>query len=182
MTQIDTTAEHEIGRDWARSLALPLICAICTVVFWYGIKITPESYYEHRFQTGAYIILPLIAPFGLYWLFRLIWPVGALIRITPEGFADRRVNRAMIPWSEITNVVRRGEFLSLTLSRKFLKTYRMSLSQKAIKASRKSARPSHLLVADGFVAQSGTTLKDIVMAYHQAYSNTKATATPSAAH
>ncbi|MEM1151844.1 MAG: hypothetical protein AAGI03_15065, partial [Pseudomonadota bacterium] len=155
---------------------LPLICAGCSVAFYFGVISQPESFYEHRFQTASYVILPLIAPFSLWALFRVFWPVGALLRISPVGFADRRVNPTTIPWSDVSNVAQKGEFVSLTLSRRFLKTYRFSPSQKLLKSFRKSARPSQLLVACWCVADTPSNLGATVEAYHKAYSKTKASA------
>jgi hypothetical protein len=175
MSQIDTSDEHRIGRDWIKSIALVLICVLVTMLMIYATTTTGTSRHDIRFRNGAYVMLPFMAPFTLWVVYRLFVPIGALLCISRDGFADRRVSPQIIPWSEISNIVRRGEFTSLTLSRTFLPTYRFSLSQRLLKWRRKSARPSHLLIADWCLARGETALVDILKAYHTAYSGRPAT-------
>ena len=176
MTGIDISAQRRIGRDWAKSLALSAICLCLVVAAVYGTQIEVDSYHDRRFRSGSFVFLPILVPFTLWVLFRLVWPVGALVLVGPEGFADRRVNPATVPWAEITNPVRRGQFISLTLSRRVLKDYPMSVSQRLIKAGRKTARPSHLLVADWCLAKTQGELLQMITAYRDAYSGKRATA------
>jgi hypothetical protein len=175
MTNIDTSTELRIGRDWVKSLALIGICIFVCVAFVYAAQSEDRGYYAQRAKTGAYLILPLMVPFTFWVIFRLFVPIGPLLRIGPDGFADRRVNTDLIPWAEIKNVVARSEFVTLTLSRSFQKGYPMSLGQRLLKRHRK-AGPSHVVVAYWCLNEPKTPLKDIITAYLAAHSNTRTTA------
>lgn len=166
---IDTTGELSVGRDWARSLALPALCIAVSVVFWFGMTMQVDSFFERRFQSQSWLVFPLIAPFTLWVGYRLVWPVGALIRMTPDGFQDRRMNGTVIPWTEIRNAVRKGEFVYLTLKRTFARSYRFSPSQRILKATRKNAGPTHLLIAHWCVAATGDELLEAIQAYRRAH-------------
>lgn len=170
MVEVDTSVCTKIGRDWIKSICLVLIClAVSSIMIW-ALTIEPDGYHDRRLQNGAYVMAPFMVPFTIWVTYRLVLPFGALLVMAPEGFADRRVNAQIIPWSEITNIVRRGEFTSLTLSRRFVKSYHFSPSQRLIKWYRKSARPSHLLVAQWCVAPGEIPFATIVNAYHSAHS------------
>ncbi|WP_090214115.1 hypothetical protein [Litoreibacter janthinus] len=175
MAKLDTSAEMAIGRDWVKSLALIGICVFVCVFFVHAIQSEASGYYQQRAKTGGYLILPLMVPFTLWVVFRLFVPFGPLLRISPDGFADRRVNTRLVPWSEVKNIVARSEFVTLTLSRGFTKSYSMSLGQRLLKWKRK-AGPSHLVVAYWFIKPTETNLKDILSAYRAAHINTQTAA------
>lgn len=171
MNKPDISHDTLIGRDWVKSLALPLICLFVTGASVYGVQIEPHSYYEHRFHSGSFIALPVFSVLTGFAAYRLLVPFGPLLRLTPTGFADRRAGRGLLPWGEITNVVRRGEFISLTMSRKLAKSYRLSLTQRLLKSTRKNARPSHILVADWCLKTRQSELLDLITGYRNAYLN-----------
>ena len=175
MEQLDTTAEMTVGRDWVKSLALIAICISVCVAFAYIIQTDGTGYYEMRARTGGYLILPLMVPFTLWVIYRLFVPFGALLQFGPDGFADRRVNTALVPWSEIKNIVARSDFVTLTLSRRFVKSYPMSLGQRILKRRRK-AGPGHLVVADWCIKPTELDIKDILSAYRAAHSDTQTAA------
>jgi len=174
MMQIDTSSEMQIGRDWLKSLALIVISVLVCVSFVYAAQSEAQGYYAQRAKTGAYIIVPLMVPFTFWIIFRLFVPFGPLLRVGPDGFADRRVNSDLIPWTEVKNVVARAEFVTLTLSRGFARNYRMSLGQRVLKHRRK-AGPGHLVVAYWCMAEPQSSLKDIIAAYRVAHSNSRTT-------
>lgn len=174
MSALDTSQEMTIGRDWARSLVLLLICVFVLVSFTYFLRTEADGHIDQRAKTGAYIIVPIFALFTPFVIFRLFVPFGPLLRIGPEGFADRRVSSQLVPWSEVKNIVARSEFVTLTLSRRFAKTYPMSLGQKILKRRRK-AGPSHLVVADWCVKQTSPGLFDILTSYRAAHGAAPAT-------
>ena len=175
MANLDTSAEMAIGRDWVKSLALIGICVFVCVAFAYIVQSETSGYYQQRAKTGGYFILPLMVPFTLWVTFRLFVPLGPLLRISPEGFADRRVNTRLVPWSEVKNIVARSDFVTLTLSRGFAKSYPMSLGQRLLKWKRK-AGPSHLVVAYWCTKPTEINLKDILSAYRAAHVNTQTAA------
>jgi len=165
MTKPDTTTEMQIGRDWTKSLALTAIL-ICLLFVWaYGTTIEPHDLYDRRFRDASILMLPIFSVLSVVTLVSLVKPWGAPVRISPSGFFDLRAGSRIVPWDEISNVVRRGDYVTLTLKRRFGKTYRMSLTQKALKASRKSAGPNHLLIADWCLETNPHQLFDIVTAY-----------------
>ena len=155
MANLDTSAEMAIGRDWVKSLALIGICVFVCVAFAYIVQSETSGYYQQRAKTGGYFILPLMMPFTLWVTFRLFVPLGPLLRISPEGFADRRVNTRLVPWSA--------------------KSYPMSLGQRLLKWKRK-AGPSHLVVAYWCTKPTEINLKDILSAYRAAHVNTQTAA------
>ena len=146
-------------------MALPATCIGMAFVSLYGIQIETDSLYAHRFHSASFLMLPAFSALAAFTLFRIFVPWGAPVRISPAGFIDLRAGSRMIPWSEVSNVVRRGEYVTLTLKRKFAKSYKMSLTQKAIKARRKSAGPSHLLIADWCLEASPQELLEIISKY-----------------
>lgn len=176
MSDIDISLHRTIGRDWIKSCALFAICACCTALMVYATTTTGTSAHDIRFRSGAYFILPFMAPFTVWVLYRLVVPFGALLSVSPDGFADRRVNSDIVPWSGIGNITRRGEFISITLKRGVLKTYTFSTSQRLIKSRRKTARPSHLLVATWGVAPANLDLVTLLKSYHGAYAQNPARA------
>ncbi|WP_305988018.1 hypothetical protein [Roseibium sp. MMSF_3544] len=171
MTMPDQTAsdalpdETRINRDWPKTLALVAICLGLVAASLYGVQSEPDSYQERRFQHGSFFILPIFSVLSVFTVFRVFVPLGAPVRVNLTGFTDLRAGKTPIPWSEISNVVRKGEYVSLTLKRKYAKTYPFSWSQRALKASRKSAGPTHLLVAVWCLKTSSPDLLDIVSAY-----------------
>lgn len=175
MEQLDTTIEMTVGRDWVKSLALIAICVSVCVVFAYIIQGEGKGVYEMRARTGGYLILPLMVPFTVWVTYRLFVPFGSILQFSPDGFADRRVNTALVPWSEIKNIVARSEFVTLTLSRRFVKTYPMSLGQRILKRHRKSG-PGHLVIAYWCIKPTELDIKDILSAYRAAHSDTQTAA------
>lgn len=169
--EIDIGQDRRIGRDWVKSLALIAICIGTCIFFVYAAQSEASGYYEQRAKTGAYFILPLMVPFTVWVIFRLFVPFGALILINPQGVADRRVNRNLIPWREISNVVRRGEYTVLTLKPGFLKTYSFNIGQKLLKSRRKTAGPRHMLIAPWSVAVQNHSLDELIETYHATYLN-----------
>ncbi|MEL7527189.1 MAG: hypothetical protein AAFN16_15530 [Pseudomonadota bacterium] len=163
-TRPETGGTH-INRDWARSLSLLVICVGIVAASVYGVQSEPDSYYEHRFHSGSFIMLPVFSVLSVFVLYRCFVPWGAPVRINAEGFADLRAGKDEIPWTEVSNVVRKGEYVSLTLRRKYARSYPFSLSQKALKATRKSAGPTHLLVAAWCLKTNSHHLLDTIMAY-----------------
>lgn len=159
--------ETRINRDWARSLSLLVICVGIIAASVYGVQSEPSSYIDHRFRSGSFIMLPVFSCLSVFVLYRCFVPWGAPVRINAEGFADLRAGKAEIPWSEISNVVRKGEYVSLTLRRKYARSYPFSLTQKALKASRKSAGPTHLLVAAWCLKTSSHHLLDTIAVYRK---------------
>lgn len=157
--------ETRINCDWARSLSLLVICVGIVAASIYGVHSEPSSYYEHRFHSGSFIMLPVFSVLSVFVLYRCFVPWGAPVRISAEGFADLRAGKEEIPWSEISNVVRKGEYVSLTLRRKYARSYPFSVSQKALKATRKSAGPTHLLVAAWCLKTNSHHLLDTIAAH-----------------
>lgn len=170
MTTPDTTQETRIGRDWPRSVGMPLAVGFVVACSAYGVQIEDASnHWERRFHRASFWMLPVFSVLLLVSLKMLFLPVGAPVRLGPDGFADLRAAPVTVPWSEITNSVRRGQYVVLTLSRRIAKDFPFTLTQRALKAMRKSAGPSHLLVADWCLATTPTELADIVAAYRQAH-------------
>ncbi|WP_434053449.1 MAG: hypothetical protein RDA78_00645 [Roseibium sp.] len=159
--------ETRINRDWARSLSLLVICVGIVAASVYGVQLEPSGYIDHRFRSGSFIMLPAFSVLSVFVLYRCFVPWGAPVRINAEGFADLRAGKDEIPWSEISNVVRKGEYVSLTLRRKYARSYPFSLSQKALKATRKSAGPTHLLIAAWCLKTSSHHLLDTISAYRE---------------
>lgn len=157
--------ETHINRDWARSLSLLVICVGIVAASIYGVQSEPSSYYEHRFHSGSFIMLPVFSVLSFFVLYRCFVPWGAPVRISQDGFADFRAGNVWIPWTEISNAVRKGEYVSLTLHRKYAKSYPFSLSQRALKASRKSAGPTHVLIAAWCLKTNSHHLLDTITAY-----------------
>jgi hypothetical protein len=177
MASIDTSKELTVSRDWVKSIALISICLFVCAFFVHTVQSDATGYYAQRAKTGGYIGLPILVPFTVWIIFRLFVPFGPLLRISPEGFADRRVNSQLIPWTEIKNVVARSDFVTLTLSQGFSKSYSMSIGQRLLKRKRK-AGPRHLVVAYWCTAMPEFNLKDILTAYLEAHTTTRiATAT-----
>ena len=166
----DTSGEIRIQRDWKRSLALPAICLFLALASIYGMQIEPHSIYEHRSHSASFIMFPTFSVLFPFTLFRLFVPWGAPVRMSPAGFVDLRAGTRPIPGYEISNVVRRGEFVSLTLKRKFAKGYKLSFTQRALKATRKSAGPTHLLVAYWCLETTPVQLLEIVSMHWDKYS------------
>ena len=164
MSAVDTSQEMTIGLDWARSLALLLTCVIVLVAFTNFIQDDGTRLIDRRARFAAHFVLPIFAVFTPWVLFRLFVPFGPLLRIGPDGFSDGRVNKDLVPWPEVSNIVARSEVVTLTLSLKFARSYRMSLGQKFLKRRRK-AGPSHLVIATSFLASTEPHLKDILAAY-----------------
>lgn len=125
----------------------------------------PESFYERRFHSASFVMLPGFSALSIFTLYRLFLPWGAPIRMGSAGFVDLRAGTRTIPWNEISNVVRRGDYVSLTLKPKFAKDYPISLSQKVLKATRRSAGPTHLLVADWCLATETDELAELISLY-----------------
>lgn len=172
MAAIDTSKELTVGRDWVKSIALVGICLFVCVFFVHAVQTDASGYYAQRAKSGGYIALPILVPFTIWAIYRLFIPFGPLLRISPEGFADRRVNSQLVPWAEIKNVVARSEFVTLTLSQGFSKSYSMSLGQRLLKRHRK-AGPRHLVVAYWCTAMSGLNLKDCLTTYLEAHKTTQ---------
>jgi hypothetical protein len=126
---------------------LCLLFACLAGVSWFGLQITPSSVYDHRFHDASFILFPLMCVLTPLAFWRLIAPLGPPIRMDGEGITDLRAGAEKVLWSDILNVVQRGEYVILTLSRKRAKTYPFSWSQRLLKTTRKSAGPSHLLIA-----------------------------------
>ncbi|SDC62984.1 hypothetical protein [Ruegeria marina] len=167
--QPDVSGETRVGRDWPRSVGLPIVCLFLVAVAAYGVSIEPDSWPSRRFHSGSFVILPVFLVFAPLSLYRLIRPWGAPVRLGPQGFVDLRAGRDIIPWDQITNVVARGEFVTLTLRRGFVRTYRISLGQRLLKAMRKSAGPGHLLVAGWCLSRTPSEMADMINAYRSAY-------------
>ncbi|MEO0980173.1 MAG: hypothetical protein AAFY24_23120 [Pseudomonadota bacterium] len=163
-TRPETGGTH-INRDWARFLSLLVICIGIVAASVYGVQSEPSSYIDHRFRSGSFIMLPVFSVLSVFVLYRCFVPWGAPVRISAEGFADLRAGKEEIPWSQISNVVRKGEYVSVTLRRKYARSYPFSLSQKALKATRKSAGPTHLLVAPWCLKTNSHHLLDTITAY-----------------
>ena len=161
----DTNLDLQIGRDWIKSLALAAICIFVLAASIYGVLLDPSSATDRRFHNSSFVILPVFLGLSVFVLYRLVAPWGAPVRLGPSGFTDLRAGSKTIPWDQISNVVTRGEFMTLTLRRGFTKTYRMSLTQRILKARRKSAGPNHLLVADWCLSTSKGELAQLVTAY-----------------
>ena len=165
----DAAGETRIGRDWVKSLALAAICIFLVAVSAYGVGIEPEGRIDRRFRSGSFVMLPIFALVTPLVLVRLVLPWGAPVRFGPAGFADLRAGPDTIPWEEISNVVRRGDYVTLTLRRRYAKTYRWSPTQRALKAMRKSAGPTHLLVAEWCLATTATDLLEAIVAARARY-------------
>ena len=170
MAEIDISSETLIGRDLTKSVALFGVCVFLTCGSALAIKIEPGGYYGNRLHSASFVGLPLFSFFAGFVLYRLFVPRGAPVRLSRDGFSDLRAGAALIPWDEITNVVRRGQYVSLTLSRKFVKSYPFSLTQRVLKSTRKSARPSHVLVADWCLKTGHMQMLELIQAYREAYS------------
>lgn len=162
---LPASGETHIRRDWLRSLGLLVICFGVFVASLVASTTEPSSYYEHRFHGWSFLFLPVSFVFFFFALYRCFVPWGPPVRISREGFADFRAGNVWIPWSEISNVVRKGEYVSLTLRRKYARSYPFSLSQKALKASRKSAGPTHVLIAAWCLKTDSHRLLDTIKAY-----------------
>lgn len=165
---IETSHEITVSRDWPRSLALILLCIFTFAAFAYFMQSDATSSHDRRAKTASYIIVPIMAVFTPWAIFRTLVPFGPLLRIGPNGFSDRRINAELVPWSEVKNIVSRSEFVTLTLSRRFAKTYSMSLGQKILKRRRK-AGPSHLVVADWCMQRTTPPLQDLLATYWKAH-------------
>ena len=112
---MDTTRETNIGRYWLKSLVLAAISVGILVASWYGVQIEVDIYSaraERSFRNLSFIMLPAFTVFSVFVIFRLFVPVGTQVRLSSAGFTDLRAGRSEIPWNEITNVVRRGEFVT----------------------------------------------------------------------
>ena len=162
---MDMPAEIRVRRDWPKSLALAAICAGLVAISWYGIRLEPEGSSERRFHSFSFVIFPIFLLFTPFVLYRLIIPLGAPIRADTAGFVDLRAGSKRIPWTEMRNVVRRGAYVSITLNRSFAKDYPWSWTQKLLKSTRKSAGPTHLLVADWCLASTHTDILDIIASF-----------------
>jgi hypothetical protein len=176
MAVIDTSKEMTVNRDWVKSLALIGICLLLCAVFFHLVQGDATSYYEQRAKTGGYIALPILVPFTLWIIFRLFIPFGPVLWIGPDGFADRRVSSQLIPWVEIKNIVARSEFVTLTLSQSFSKSYSMSFGQRLLKLHRK-AGPRHLVVAYWCTATTDLSLRDALITFLEAHTKTRIAAT-----
>nr|WP_319385901.1 hypothetical protein [uncultured Roseibium sp.] len=163
--ELPASGETHINRDWMRTLALLVICVGIVAASLHGLLTEPDGYNDRRFRNASFIMLPVFSVLSVFVLYRCFVPWGAPVRISHEGFADLRAGNVWIPWSEISNVVRKGEYVSLTLRRKYARTYPFSLSQKALKASRKSAGPTHVLIAASFLKTDSHHLLDTISAY-----------------
>lgn len=170
MTRTEISSETRVQRNWIKSFALPAICLFVALASVYGMQIEPHSVYEHRFHSASFIIFPIFSVLFPFTLFRLFVPWGAPVKMSSVGFIDLRAGSRLIPWDEVSNVVRRGEFVSLTLKRKFAKDYEMSFTQRMLKATRKSAGPTHLLVADWCLETSPEQLLEIISMHWDEYS------------
>ncbi|WP_422040079.1 hypothetical protein [Roseibium sp.] len=162
---LPANGETHIRRDWGRTLALLVICVGIVAASLYGVLTEPDGYYDRRFRNASFIMLPVFSVLSVFVLYRCFVPWGPPVRINAEGFADFRAGNVWIPWSEISNVVRKGEYVSLTLRRKYARSYPFSLSQKALKASRKSAGPTHVLIAAWCLKTDSHRLLDTIRAY-----------------
>lgn len=115
-------------------------------------------------------MLPISVVFLIFVVYGLVIPFGAPVRITPEGFIDLRIGSKIIPWTEIRNVSRKGQFVALTLNRKFAAAYKLSITQHVLKRFTKSAGPSHILVAEWCLTMTQTQLMDSVSEYRTTHS------------
>ncbi|MCU9838906.1 hypothetical protein OEZ49_14100 [Ruegeria sp. WL0004] len=167
--QQDVSRETRIGRDWPKSVALPIVCLILVAAAAHGIGIEPDSLPSRRFHRGSFVILPVFSVLGLVSLYRLVFPWGAPVRFGPQGFVDLRAGRETIPWTQITNAVARGDFVILTLRRGFARSYRISVSQKLLKSMRKSVGPGHLMIASWCLSQVPAEMVRMIDAYRVAY-------------
>lgn len=167
--QQDVSRETRIGRDWPKSVALPIVCLILVAAAAHGIGIEPDSLPSRRFHRGSFVILPVFSGLGLVSLYRLVFPRGAPVRFGPQGFVDLRAGRETIPWTQITNAVARGDFVILTLRRGFARSYRTSVSQKLLKSMRKSVGPGHLMIASWCLSQVPAEMVRMIDAYRVAY-------------
>ncbi|RYH09942.1 hypothetical protein [Tropicimonas sp. IMCC6043] len=166
----DISGNTLIGRDWTKSVALVVVCIGLVAAAIYGVQLEPDSYRAQRFHQTSFLILPIFSVFGLFAIYRLVIPWGAPVRLSPEGFLDLRAGRRIIPWPEITNVRSASEFVTLTLGRRFRKTYQLSWTQSLLKKVRKSAGPNHLVVADWCLATTPGDLAEAIQAYRAAHS------------
>lgn len=162
---LQANGETRINRDWARLIGLLVVCVGLVGTSLWALTTEPSGYYGHRFHGLSYFLLPASFFFFFFALYRCFVPWGPPVRISREGFADFRAGNVWIPWSEISNVVRKGEYVSLTLRRKYARSYPFSLSQKALKASRKSAGPTHVLIAAWCLKTDSHRLLDTIKAY-----------------
>ena len=155
----DVTGSMSVGRDWVKAVAFSAVCVFLVIVSAYGVQMEPTGVVDMRFHSGSFIILPVFSVMTLFSLYRLAVPWGPPVRISTEGIVDLRAGSRIIPWDQISNVVARGELIQLTLRRNFAKEYPYSLTQRILKATRRSAGPGHLLIAPWFLA---TTTEQLI--------------------
>lgn len=164
-----TSGEIFVRRDWPKSLALVAVSIGLVAAAVYGVQLEPDTYRARRFHETSFLILPIFTVLGLFAVYRLVIPWGAPVRLSPDGFVDLRAGRQRIPWSEITNVTSASEFVTLTLGRRFRKTYRLTWTQSLLKVTRRSAGPNHLIVADWCLATTPGELAETIRAYRAAH-------------
>jgi hypothetical protein len=170
MVKLNVSDETLIKRDWLKSIALAVLTFCLAIAFRYGVQIEPTSVYDHRFHNASIWMLPSSVVFLFFVLYRLVIPIGAPVRLSPAGFMDLRVGRKIMPWNEIRNVSRKGQFVALTLNRKFAATYPLSITQRILKTFTKSAGPSHILIAEWCLMTDQTQLTSLLNEYREAHS------------
>ena len=166
----DTTQETRIGRDWLKSVVLWVLCIVMCLIAAYGVQIEVDGPIDQRFQTGSWFLLTTMGLFAVWVSFRLVIPFGALVILGPHGIADRRINPDLIPWTEVTNIASKSDFVTLTLTQKFSKSYRLSPSQRVLKALQKTAGPRHVKIAAWCLASRQSELASHAAAFHRDHS------------
>ena len=161
------------GRNLPKAAALVGVCAFVTAASWFGVSIDPDSFYEIRFHQASFILLPLFSACTVFVTYWILVPLGPPVIIDHDGFTDRRVSSQTIPWDQITNVVRKGIYVSLTLRRSFTPNYSMSWRQKLLKARRKSAGPNHVLISVDLLRVTESELTEAIQAMHTQFGRSK---------
>lgn len=169
ISPIDTSRELEIGRDWKKSIALVAISLGLAALFAFGMQIEPDGYRETRFRDWSYLLLPAFLALAGWGTYRLFAPRGAPVRLRPDGFVDLRAGKRTIPWTEVRNVARHGNYIYLTLRLAYARRYSFTLSQRLVKSRRSNAGPSHLLLTDWCLAESQSRLLELINAYWTAH-------------
>ena len=152
--------QHLIAKDTMQAVRLVAVSPLFVGFGYWVIQVITD--FGDRYAFGAYlcgwaliVIFLTVFIYQTYHLFGL--PKYPLV-INQSGTTDTRTSLQLIPWKQISNVAKKGEFVCLTLRRKFSEQYCRSKLARYEKWRRKDVGPSHVLLS---VAHLKTTRDEL---------------------